>query len=210
MAKKKTAKTGNRSTWVFTPIYQFKITLLDSRPKIWRRIQIQDCSLDKLHEHIQTAMGWTNSHLHHFEIGKKRYGDPDLLADTGEELEDSTTTRISEILPASGKAFRFVYTYDFGDDWQHEVLFEGVVEAVKGTKLPICLEGERACPPEDCGGPPGYEHLLAVLDDPKHEDYKDMKRWIGGRFDPESFDATAATKAMKKGLPDWRTDDDSF
>src|ERR1700747_2518317 len=93
-------------------------------PPIWRRIQVQDCTLDKLHEHIQTAMGWTNSHLQHFRIGEQLYGDPDLLQENFDDMEykDSMTTKISDILPRTGKRFRFQYEYDFGDSWYHEVL----------------------------------------------------------------------------------------
>jgi hypothetical protein len=91
----------------------------------------------------------------------------------------------------------FKYTYDLGDNWEHEVLFEGVVELPKKTRLPLCLEGERACPPEDCGGEGGYEHLLYVLGDPTHEEHRDMVEWVGGRFDPERFDAKIATSIMR-------------
>jgi hypothetical protein len=130
-------------------VYQFKITLLESRPPIWRRIQVQDGTLDQLHEHIQTAMGWTNSHLHHFRIGEQRYGDPDLMQENFEDMgyKDSTATKVSDILPRTGRRFRFRYEYDFGDSWDHEVLFEGVVRAQPRVKYPLCLEGERACPP---------------------------------------------------------------
>jgi len=189
-------------------VYQFKITLLNSKPPIWRRIQVQDCTLDDLHEHIQTAMGWMNSHLHHFTIGRKLYGDLELLEDMGVEIEDSTTTRLSEILPSDGKRFQFTYEYDFGDYWQHEVLFEGSPEPKKGTKLPLCLEGERACPPEDVGGLRGYADFLEAVSDPKHEEHKHMVEWIGRNFDPQKFDPVQASKAMKKGLPDWRDEED--
>src|SRR4051794_6858769 len=135
-------------------VYQFKITLTDTDPPIWRRIQVGDCTLDKLHEHIQTAMGWTNSHMHHFRIDSTLYGDPRLLAETFGELryKDSTTTRLSDILPEGGQRSRFEYEYDFGDGWLHEVLFEGRLRAEPGKRHPLCLEGERACPPEDVGG----------------------------------------------------------
>src|SRR5271157_4079742 len=105
-------------------VYQFKITLLESNPPIWRRIQVKDCTLDKLHEHIQTAMGWTNSHLHHFKIGEKYYGDPMLMQENFEEMayEDSTTTNLSDIIPKNAKKFKFIYEYDFGDSWYHEIL----------------------------------------------------------------------------------------
>lgn len=187
-------------------VYQFKITLLGAKPSIWRRIQVKDCTLDKLHEHIQTAMGWTNSHLHQFEIKGERYGDPELLDDGFEDFEcvDSTRTNLSQILPTTGNRFAFKYEYDFGDGWEHEVLYEGspVVDP-KGT-YPVCLEGERACPPEDCGGVWGYADFLEAIRNPKHEEHKHLLDWIGGRFDPEEFDATLATKEMKKGLPDWK------
>jgi hypothetical protein len=187
-------------------VFQFKITLLGVRPVIWRRIQVTDCTLDRLHEYVQTAMGWTNSHLHRFEIGKKRYADPMLMDEDMREFgyRDSTRTMMSDVLPKSGKRLRFLYEYDFGDSWAHEVVFEGCPKAGAGMKFPVCLEGERACPPEDCGGWPGYTDLLAALGDKQHPEHESMMEWVGGRFDPEAFDSSAATRAMKKGLPDWR------
>lgn len=187
-------------------LYQFKITLLESNPPVWRRIQVQDCTLDKLHEHIQTAMGWTNSHLHQFDINGQRYGDPELLDDGFEDFEcvDSTTTMVSDILPKTRKRFAFQYEYDFGDGWQHEVLYEGNPPLEKGKKYPLCVEGERACPPEDVGGVWGYAEYLEALADPQHEAHEEYLEW-SGPFDPDKFDPKQATKAMKKGLPDWRS-----
>jgi hypothetical protein len=191
-------------------LFQFKITLLDTKPSIWRRIQVQDCTLDKLHEHIQTAMGWTNSHLHQFEIKGQRYGDPELLDDAFDDFEcvDSTTTRVTEIVPKSGKRFAFQYEYDFGDGWEHEVLCEGRPPIDPKAKYPLCLEGERACPPEDCGGVWGYVDFLEAIRNPKHEEHESMMEWIGGAFNPDEFDPAKATKAMKKGLPDWKAVND--
>lgn len=198
--------TSNRSK-PNEAVYQFKITLLGTAPPIWRRIQVQDCTLDKLHEHIQTAMGWTNSHLHQFEITGKRYGDPELLDDGFEDFQcvDSTKTNLSQILPRTGKRFGFKYEYDFGDGWEHEVVFEGHPTVDTKAKFPLCLEGERACPPEDCGGVWGYEDFLEAIRNPKHEEHESMKEWIGGRFDAEAFDPKKATKKMKEGLQDWRS-----
>jgi hypothetical protein len=158
-------------------VYQFKITLLESHPPIWRRIQVQDCTLDKLHEHIQTAMGWTNSHLHHFKVKDQLYGDPMLLQENFEEMEyeDSTATRLSDILPRSGGRFAFEY-----------------------------VEGAWACPPEDVGGTWGYPEFLEAITDPAHEDHDGLLEWAGGSFDPEAFDPAAATREMRRGLPDWR------
>lgn len=187
-------------------VYQLKITLLDSRPPVWRRILTHDCTLDKLHEHIQTAMGWTNSHLHHFRVGKTLYGDPELMADNFVELgyEDSTATKLSDIVPAGGKKFRFAYEYDFGDSWDHEVVVEKRVPAEAGVKYPVCVDGKRACPPEDVGGVWGYADFLDALGNPDHEQHEDMLEWVGGRFDPDDFDPATATRLMRRGLPDWR------
>lgn len=187
-------------------LFQFKITLLDSTPAIWRRIQVWDCTLDKLHEHIQTAMGWTNSHLHQFEIRGKRYGDLELLDDGFDDFDcvDSTKTMISDIVPATDKRFAFEYEYDFGDGWEHEVLFEGCPSMEKGKKYPICLEGEGACPPEDVGGVWGYQDFLATIADPKHEEHESLLEWCGGSFSPKRFDPADASRRMVKGLPNWR------
>jgi hypothetical protein len=187
-------------------LYQFRITLLDTRPAIWRRIQVQDCTLDKLHGHIQTTMGWTNSHLHHFKVGEQLYGDPDLMQENFEDMEykDSTATKVSDLLPKTGKRFRFQYEYDFGDSWHHEVLFEGVVRANPRANYPLCLEGARACPPEDCGGVWGYADFVEAIQNPDNERHEELLEWVGGSFDPERFDPAKATTAMKKGLPDWR------
>ena len=186
-------------------LYQFKVTLLEVTPPIWRRIQVRHCTLDKLHERIQTAMGWTNSHLHQFEINGERYGDPQLIDDGFEDFHciDSTSTQISNVLPKSGERFQFEYEYDFGDGWQHEILFEGCLQITKGIRYPICVDGARACPPEDVGGVGGYAEYLDALVDVDNDRHDELLRWRG-MFDPEKFDAGKATKRMQRGLPDWR------
>jgi hypothetical protein len=133
-------------------------------------------SVVKLHENIQTAMGWTNSHLHEFDIKGQRYGDLELLDHGFEDGKciDSTKTNLSQILPKTGKQFAFKYEYDFGDGWEHEVLFEGSPLVDPKAKYPLCLEGERACPPEDCGGVWGYGDLLEAIKDPNHEEHESM------------------------------------
>jgi hypothetical protein len=187
-------------------VFQFKITLKGIEPPIWQRIQTGDCTLDKLHECIQTAMGWTNSHLHLFKIGGVIYGDPQLLYDSREDDKppvNSLRTKLSKIVPKDGKRFTIQYEYDFGDCWEHEILFEGFPPPEKNVRYPLCVEGERACPPEDVGGVPGYEEYLEAMVNPKHKRHKELMGWRGP-FDPEAFDAKAATKQMQKGLPDWR------
>ncbi|OHB78848.1 MAG: hypothetical protein A2W31_17405 [Planctomycetes bacterium RBG_16_64_10] len=186
--------------------YQFKITLKGIKPPIWRRIQVKDCTLDKLHEHIQTSMGWTNSHLHQFKINGVIHGDPQLLYEGWRDETppvNSLRIRLRDIIPADGKRFRFEYEYDFGDDWKHDVLFEGCLRAEKGVRYPMCVEGERACPPEDVGGVGGYQEYLETLRNPDHEEWDEMSDWRGP-YRPEHFDAAAATKEMRRGLPNWR------
>jgi hypothetical protein len=187
-------------------IYQFKITLLDVKPAVWRRMQVTDGTLDELHARIQTAMGWTNSHLHQFEIRGRRYGDPELLDDGWGDAEfiDSTSVQLSQLLARKRKPFRFYYEYDFGDGWRHEVVYEGAVPAEPRVKYPRCVEGAGACPPEDVGGPWGYAEFLEAIGDPKHERHADLLEWFVGPFDAERFDASATTQAMRGGLPDWR------
>jgi len=187
-------------------LYQFKITLKDIQPPIWRRIQVKDCYLDKLHEHIQTAMGWTNSHLHQFKIDDTLHGDPDLLCEGWQDESspvNSLETKVSTIVPDDGAQIRFEYEYDFGDGWEHEILFEGCLQAEKGDRYPVCVEGERACPPEDVGGTYGYEEYLEAIADPEHEEHESFMKWRGP-FHPEAFDAAATTRRMRRGLPDWR------
>ncbi len=185
-------------------IYQFKITLLHTEPPVWRQIQVQDCTLDTLHEYIQTAMGWTNSHLHQFHIRGQCYGNPDLLDEGVEDIEwvDSTKTSLSSILPKTGKRFSFQYEYDFGDGWEHEIVFEGRPPVDPNANYPLCLNGARACPPEDCGGVWGYADFVNAIRDKKHAAHKEMLNWFGGPFDPEAFDAAATSQAMKMTYPE--------
>jgi len=229
MAKKKAAKKppvrrkpakgmpGSRVSWTWGPakpkpthtIYQFRIVLLGIHPPIWRRIRVEDCFLDDFHHHIQAAMGWTNSHLHVFDIDDLVYGRPGTYGPDDEgRIIDESITLLSVVVPNSKpntKAgarprFTFRYTYDMGDNWEHEILFEGTCEPATKAKHPVCFEGERACPPENCGGDAGYEHLLTVLHDPENDEYDDMVEWVGEGFDPERFDANRATARMVKGL----------
>jgi hypothetical protein len=107
------------------------------------------------------------------------------------------------VIPRDGKRFQFEYEYDFGDCWEHEILFEGFVPAEKGARYPLCLEGERACPPDDVGGTCGYQEYVKAMANPRHKRHKEFLQW-NGPFDPEKFDAQAATKEMRKGVFDWR------
>ena len=190
-------------------VYQWKITLEDCRPTIWRRIQVKHCTLDKLHERIQTSMGWTNSHLHHFLIGERSFGDPVLMDENFDmfHYEDSTRTWLDDILPKTGERFRFRYEYDFGDSWWHEVLFEGCLQAEPGIRYPRCTGGARACPPEDVGGVGSYAFFLDAIRHRAHEMHDEFLSWVGGSFHPAVFDAEVATKQMHRGIFNWRREE---
>jgi hypothetical protein len=182
-------------------LYQFRVTLLDIKPAIWRRIQVRDCRLAELHQHIQAAFGWWDYHLHCFEIDGVRYSQHAPDGDDFDlEFEDETQVLLSGLLPKSATRTRWIYEYDFGDGWRHEVLFEGCPPLDPKEKYPLCLEGERACPPEDCGGPSGYVDYLAAITDPNDERHEEMLEWRGP-FDPDAFDPTEATSKMGKLKP---------
>jgi hypothetical protein len=181
-----------------TQIYQLYIELNEVRPAIWRRFQVAgDITLFKLHEYIQVFMGWENCHMHEFRIKGKRYGmpDPEGEAMFGTQVCDDKKYKLCD-LAADGD--EFVYVYDFGDDWHHTVKVEKVLGPEEGVKYPMCMAGERACPPEDCSGPWGYEEMLEVLKNPKHREYKHYCEWLGGEFDPEWFDLKRVNGFFRK------------
>jgi hypothetical protein len=180
------------------PLFQLKITLKWSKPPIWRRVVARaDMPLDRLHSLLQIAMGWTNSHLHQFILGRAFYGQPDpQSAGLGCEMLNEKRYTAADLAPAAKK--KFIYEYDFGDGWQHEVKLEKILPPDLAFKHPVCLAGENACPPEDCGGIPGYYNLLEILADPKHPEHADMKEWIGGEWDAESFDLNEVNAVLKR------------
>src|SRR5205823_3065933 len=169
-------------------------------PPIWRRIEVPDCSLGDLHGVIQTVMGWTDSHMHQFVVRGTYYGrtaPDDFGFGTDMEVEDEEGILLSQIV-TGGRKVKFRYEYDFGDGWQHDIEFERVVEREPKVKYPRCVEGKRACPPEDVGGPWGYADFLEAIADPKHENHRDMKEWVGGKFDPEKFSVEAVNKELRQ------------
>lgn len=177
------------------PIYQLKITLKDSRPPIWRRFQVRsDVTLAKLHRIIQEVMGWFDGHLHQFIVGRIYYGvpDPDDLSETRDERK----VRLDQILSVAGR--RIVYEYDFGDGWEHTIVLEKILAPDSKARYPRCLDGARACPPEDCGGIYGYADFLEAIGNPEHEEHEEMLEWIGGEFDPEEFDIVLANRGLKR------------
>ncbi len=175
-------------------IIQFKITIQGSKPPIWRRIQVtDDYRLDRFHQVIQIAMGWWNSHLHEFRIGGRSFG-MILPYDDFNEAEDETKVYLRELDLKKGD--KMLYTYDFGDNWEHLLEVEKTEEAE--LLLPVCLTGKRHCPPEDCGGIWGYQDLLEVIKDPKDPDYEDMKEWLPEDFDPAFFDLESTNAELEE------------
>ncbi|SHO51704.1 UPF0149 family protein [Desulfopila aestuarii] len=167
--------------------YQFKISLQGAKPPIWRRVLVPDTvTLADLHEIIQLTMGWFDSHLHQFQIGRKAYG-PELDDDWGMEPianeEEYTLHNLAKDL-----APHFSYTYDFGDDWEHRITVEKTLPINEGKPYPVLIKGKRACPPEDCGGIWGYMEFLEAYSDPEHEEHASMQEWAGPDFQPERFD----------------------
>lgn len=166
-------------------ILQLKITLDHISPPIWRRVLVPDSmTLGDLHSVIQIAMGWTNSHMHEFQVHGVSYGEPDL-----EYLDDMLDEWDA---PLSGLALReklrFKYTYDFGDGWEHSVVVEKFLPVDRTLQYPVCVKGKRSCPPEDCGGTWGYAALLETIKDPTDPERDEMLEWLGEGFDPEEFD----------------------
>ncbi len=174
-------------------IYQIKVTLRHSHPPIWRRIEVPaDTKLGKLHRVLQAVMGWTDSHLHAFRVDGEAYGVPD--PEFPDDMENERNVRLDR---AAGEGRTIIYEYDFGDGWEHELRVEKIAPAEPSIRYPRCLAGKRACPPEDCGGIPGYEHLQEVLSNPKNKEYKELRDWLGYDLEPEAFDLDEINRALK-------------
>ena len=177
----------------FKDVYQFKVALKGIQPPIWRRIQVpENFTFWDFHVAIQDVMGWEDCHSNEFEMVNPHTGlkeeigipDEDIRWDDREILP-AWNRKISEYFASENK--KGLYTYDFGDDWRHDVELEKILPREKNVTYPICLAGKRACPPEDCGGVWGYGELLEILADPNHEQHEDMLEWLGESFDPEYF-----------------------
>ncbi len=164
-----------------------KITLKGVTPAVWRRIEVPSTfTFNDLYLCIQAAMGWLNCHLSEFHVNGKTIARPDFEPEG--EFMDSKKTKLTSMLR---KGSKFEYRYDFGDDWCHEVKVESIEPSALLSK-PVCTGGARACPPDDCGGTYGYGELLRALSDKRHPEHKEMKEWVGGKFDPEEFNLKKA------------------
>jgi hypothetical protein len=175
-------------------VYQLKVTLRDIRPPIWRRIQVPgDTNLRQLHRILQTVMGWQGGHLHEFDVLGDPYGDPEVSEG---DVQDERSVTLGQLI--TGEKEKFYYLYDFGDAWEHEILVEKILPLEKGASHPVCLTGKRACPPEDCGGAPGYAELLEILEDPSHPEHDEKFDWLPGDFDSEKFDIESVNSRLRR------------
>ncbi len=181
-------------------VYQLKVTLLGSEPPVWRRFAVPaNITLAKLHDVIQIVMGWYDCHLHEFytrDGTRYRARDPDLDLDWDAGTIDERKARLRDVIQRAKQ--RFFYDYDFGDGWEHGLELEKRIPPEPGVKYPVCLAGERACPPEDCGGVWGYGELIEAIRDPKHERHEELREWLGGPFDPEAFDIEQTNTLLRK------------
>jgi pRiA4b ORF-3-like protein len=172
-------------------IVQIKVKLLGvTKPPVWRRVQLRaDTRLDQLHEILQAALGWENYHLHAFSFGEEEFGprDPELNLDFSDERQ-VTLGELTDI------GARFRYTYDFGDNWEHEILVEDLLDLDPDTHYPILVASKGACPPEDCGGAWGYADLKEILADPNDERHREMLEWLGLENDSEFDPATVPSE----------------
>lgn len=163
--------------------YQLLVELEWVQPKVWRRLLVPTTiDLPLLHATLLFGMGWQGGHLHEFVMGRDNYGPMDMA-----DLEHIADEEGVTLRDALGAKKTFTYVYDYGDDWRHKVKVEKVVTLDVPIERGVCIDGENACPPEDVGGPPGYEEFLAALADPEHPEHWDLKEWIGGSFDPAAF-----------------------
>ena len=174
-------------------LYQTKVTLVGSKPPIWRRLIVKDnIRLDQLHFVLQVSMGWFDYHLHQYIVGDSCIGIPDL--DFEMDMIDERKIYLYDLV--SNPKDNFIYEYDFGDGWNHKIVLEKTLP-LDFSKSPIVIKGKQACPPEDCGGIWGYSDFLEAIQNPKHEEHESMLEWAGGEFDPDELDIKLINSHLK-------------
>ncbi len=178
--------------------YQLKITLDGIEPEIWRRVLVsENLSLAKLHLVIQSVTGWWVSHLHQFICKEIHYINPVWWSEFADaNSKDERRVRLKNLKLKESDSF--VYEYDFGDSWHQNVKVEAIIENTKNRIHPICLDGARACPPEDSGGIPGYRTILQTLNGKESFEKRELMQWLGSRFDPQLFSVNAANRRLKR------------
>jgi Plasmid pRiA4b ORF-3-like protein len=183
-----------------SPFFRLRVTLADISPPIWREVVVRaGTTLDTLHEVLQVVMGWEDSHMHAFRVGKIEFGDPESDADA--PIRSEMTATIDELARLTRRK-PTLYEYDFGDSWVHEILIEPEQDepnlARRRATIAWCVGGARACPPEDCGGAPGYEDLADAIADEESPQHEELMEWLGRPFDPERFDVVEVNRKLAK------------
>ena len=176
-------------------VYEFTISLLNTKPLVWRKVLAHDfIELEELHFLFQLAMGWDDQHLYSFDINGKTYSDEETALDANYHAVDGIILR--DVL---GDSKCFKYDYDFGDGWEHEVRITDVLEHDFRMNYPICIAGENACPPENCGGYQGFEHLKQTISGKDSREKDEMLAWLGGFYSPYTFDPNFVNKLFWTG-----------
>lgn len=179
------------------PVYQLKVTLDGIRPLIWRQILVPgNTTLNIMHDILQIIMGWKDYHLHHFFISNRYYGDPEFDEYGDLEMIPEEEFILSKVI--TGEGFRFKYVYDYGDNWEHSLIVEKISYSDKRENHPICIQGERACPPEDVGGRWGYKDFIKAISKLNHPEHDEYLTWVGGEYDPENFNREEVNSKLRQ------------
>ena len=182
-----------------TKVYEFTISLRNTSPIVWRKVLAHEfIAMDELHILIQASMGWENRHLYNFKINDKSYSDEE----SAQEMDILVSDGI-ELCSILGDTKKFTYTYDFGDGWHHDIEIIATIENDPRMRYPACIGGENACPPEDCGGPHGFDNLKKVLAGKKSKDKDELLAWVGGYYNPTTFDPNFVNKIFLWGEEDF-------
>jgi len=177
-------------------LLQLKIVLDRIEPAIWRRVLVRDSmNFLRLHTVIQDAFGWWDCHLHEFRIGKVAIGFPDEDDEPDRPVLYGKKIDVDRYIKRERQKLKYVY--DFGDNWNHTITVEKITKDTGWINRPVCIDGARACPPEDCGGASGYEEFLEIIKNKKHPEHRSMLNWAGGKFDPEYFDMKKANRSIR-------------
>ncbi len=175
-------------------VHALRVELLHVEPVVWRRCVLpSETKLRKFNRMLETVMGWEGYHLHMFEVAGLRFGQPDEFST---DIIDERQLTLEQLLPGVGSQLQ--WSYDFGDGWEHVVAVEAIEAPSPDVRYPICTAGERACPPEDCGGVWGYQELRDALADPTHAEHEHLRDWVGAGFDPDAFDQMSVTALLRR------------
>ncbi len=179
-------------------IIQLKITIQGTKPPVWRQIQVEkSITFSQLHTILLIVMGWDGGHLYEFLVDGIRISEPSSDDEGwGGGIHDSSKIKLDSLI--SDSKTKIVYTYDFGDDWEHKIVLEGYHNKDETQYYPVCIDGKQCCPPEDCGGIYAFSELLKTLKNKNHPDYDDTLEWVGEDYDSEKFDIVKVNKNLRQ------------